>query len=144
MDEVEMSLKEEENREKNPNHVSGAVDAATVDRFKWWKEAIDAATVDRVKRWKEATDSEGNTYYYHDETKEVRWDKPLFFDEVRKALGKRKNGGKDIEKQAPFAVTFQEADERVLAVDQTAGQEEDVVRDVSNPTVSAMFCSLRC
>ncbi|EJK48683.1 hypothetical protein THAOC_32498, partial [Thalassiosira oceanica] len=116
---VEMCLQVEDNQEKGPSKFSGA---------------IDAATADRAMRWKEATDSEGNTYYYHDGTKEVRWDKPLFYRE-----DPSKRGNSTVEEQASFAVTFQEADEQVITVDRTAEEEEDVVRDVVNPTVSAMF-----
>ena len=112
MGKVEMCLQAEE---KNPNH-------------------FDTETVNRVMRWKEATDSEGNTYYYHDETKEVRWDKPLFYDEVREVLGAR-----DVEEQTTFAVTFQEVHEQTISIDQIAEDEEDVVRDVVKPTVSAVF-----
>lgn len=109
-----MCLQVEDNQEKGPSKFSGA---------------IDAATADRAMRWKEATDSEGNTYYYHDGTKEVRWDKPLFYRE-----DPSKRGNSTVEEQASFAVTFQEADEQVITVDRTAEEEEDVVRDVVNPT----------
>jgi len=80
--------------------------------------------ITNAKKWKTSRDkSTGKTYYYHKETREVRWDKPFGFDESRDKYWKAASDGSISTRQ-------RQPLER---------GDIDVVRDVSNPTLLFIY-----
>ena len=97
-------------------------------------------TIAKAKRWKVTRDKKtGRTYYYHRETREARWDKPLGFDEAQK----EKIAAKAKSSCWRTNVICYENNIVDKISDLSDVNSEDIVKDVENPTGLFQYLQLK-